>query len=379
MDIILPEEALSRNQVKKSRLDKTHRMEATDRTPVVVDAQIWALLAGSGQRFSQFMQSPKDHLRGQLLNHKWRVETIRDDRPIETEKLVLEPHFGALRGVEFPITINWMGDESPKSEHLLNRVEDIDTLAVPDPSGGLNGQIIEWYQEMKAVVDDFDLRLNGEPLAIEVTLNHPGGPIPSAFALCGSNLFLWMASDPDRVHRLLEIVTQSHLNCIALFDEIVGRDPEHPIWLGCDSGEMMSGKMFQAFVVPYYVRIWEKYPCPRVFHMCGKITHLLEIIRDDMKIDFLDGFGFPVSPEKLQEHWAGRVLMRGGPHPALIHDGPESTIVSTCENYIRTAGMKGGYILSEGFGLMPDTPPAHIEAMVAASKQVGEWQLVDSE
>jgi hypothetical protein len=35
--------------------------------------------------------------------------------------------------------------------------------------------------------------------------------------------------------------------------------------------------------------------------MCGKINHLLDTIRDDLKITMLDGFGFPVPPELLAE------------------------------------------------------------------------------
>jgi uroporphyrinogen-III decarboxylase len=55
----------------------------------------------------------------------------------------------------------------------------------------------------------------------------------------------------------------------------------------------------------------------------------------------------------------------------LIHDGPVETVIAECESYLRTAGRLGGYCLADGIGLMPGTPPEHIEAMVEASKQVG--------
>ena len=374
IDVIVPMDVLDQNAEKATRLEKTHRFEATDRAPVVVDEQIWALLDGSGQTFSTFTDNPRAQLRSHLLNFKWRSENIHDDLPIETQTLVVQPHFGSIRGTEFPINVHWMGDDPPKSEHLITSVEQMDALVVPEPDGGMNAMIIEWYQAMRDMAGDFDLRLNGEPIEIEVTVNHPGGPIPSAFALCGPNLFLWMAIDPERVHKLMEVVTKSHQQCIQYFDELVGRDSDHPIWLGCDTGEMISGKMFREFVVPYYVKIWEQYPRPRVFHMCGNINHLLDIIRDEMEINYMDGFGFPVQPDKLQMAWSGRVVMRGGPHPALIHDGPEEAIRAECEHYLRTVGSQGGYVLSEGNGIMPKTPYQHIEAMLEASKQVGPWK-----
>ena len=46
-------------------------------------------------------------------------------------------------------------------------------------------------------------------------------------------------------------------------------------------------------------------------------------------------------------------------------------IIKTSEEYLRVVGRHGGYILSEGFGVMAETPPEHIDAMVEASRRVG--------
>ena len=368
IDIILDEARLADNGRRQERLERTYRLETTDRTPVVVDATFWTVLAAREVIFEEFMRSPRHHLRNHLLNYKWRVENIFDDLPIETHKLVVQPDFGSLRGTEFPMEIEWQKDQPAKSRHLLTEPEQIDTLTLPDPAGGLNAKKIEYFRGMQAVQEDFEVFLNGTPLKVEITLTQPGGPIPSAFALCGANLFLWMKTDPERVHRLMEIVTESHLNCLAYFDKLTHTDPNHFIWVGADAGDMLSPTTFREFAVPYYNRLWEHYPPPRIFHMCGRINHLLDIIRDELKVDRLDGFGFPADRHLLAEKWAGRLVMRGGPHPMLIHDGPPEAITAECESYLRTAGSKGGYILSEGFGLMPGTPPEHIAAMVQASK-----------
>jgi len=52
-------------------------------------------------------------------------------------------------------------------------------------------------------------------------------------------------------------------------------------------------------------------------------------------------------------------------------DGPVEKIIIECEDYITTLGRKGGYILAEGATIVPGTPLAHIDAMVEASKRVG--------
>ncbi|HKJ28135.1 MAG TPA: uroporphyrinogen decarboxylase family protein, partial [Anaerolineales bacterium] len=262
-------------------------------------------------------------------------------------------------------------DDQPKSQHILHDLKDIDNLTIPDPYSNHNKMRIDWYREMNAQLEDFDVRLNGESLEVEVDINHPGGPIPSAFALCGSNLFLWMMMDPDRMHRLMEIVTESHLNCIAYIDEVKGVSGDHPIWAGADTGELMGPVQFKEFGVPYYNKLWERYTGERIYHMCGKMNHLLDLVRDDLAIDYLSGFGFPTDMHKLADSMAGRVRLWGGLHPVHVFDGPVDKIITECETYIRTVGRRGGYILGEGFGLMAGTPPEHVDAMVEASRRVG--------
>lgn len=371
IDITVPQWKLDQNPEKIDRLERTARFQETDRAPVIVDMQLWALIEGRGARFSEMTAGPIEHLRGQILNKKYRYETIHDDMPIETEKLTVELDFGAIRGVEFPMQVIFRGDDQPKTIHMLASLEEIDQLEVPHPYSGHNKMRIDWFRRMRQAAGDFDVRLNGEPIELRVTMNHAGGPIPSAFALCGSNLFLWMALDPERILHLMQIVTESHLNCIRYLDDVKGVGYDHPVWLGADTGEMVNRDFFRRFVVPFYTEVWKQFPGPRLYHMCGRINHILDIIRDEIKITRLDGFGFPTDPEKLANELSGRVELRGGPHPVLVHDGPVETIRETCESYIRTVGRHGGYTLSEGFGIMAGTPPEHIQAMLDASRRVG--------
>lgn len=371
IDILVPESVLAQNSEKRTRLAQTHLIAPTDRAPVVVDIPLFAALEGRGAKFSEMTLSPRDHLRGLILNHKYRCEHVRDDLPIEDERLILELDLGAIRGVEFPMEVVFHGDNPPKTIHLLKSAEQIDHLTIPDPYSGHNRMRIDWTRAMSSMVDDFEVRLNGERLPVEVTLNHSGGPIPSAFALCGANLFLWIATDPERVHKLMDIVTQSHLNCIDYLSSLDQITQPASICLGADTAEMISGAHFKIFVKPYYLKIWEKHSSPRNFHMCGKIDHLLQSLHDDLNIAYLDGFGFPTDRDLLAEHLAGKVALRGGPHPVLVHDGPRSAIIDAASKYLRSVGRGGGYILSEGFGIMPGTPPEHIDALVEASRRVG--------
>ena len=282
-EISVDDRELARNPQNKKRLGNTGAFETTDGVPVVVNTNQWAALAARNRTAADYIRSPVDNLREQILNEKWRIESIHDDSPVP-DFLSIEPDFGCLRGVEFEMDITWLADGPPKCKHPLTEPEQIDGLKVPNPSDGLNARKIEWYHAMVEAVRGIEVTLNGRPFPVDITLGQDGGPIPSAFALAGANMFLWMAIAPERMHRLMEIVTKSHMNCVGFFDEMMGRDPIHPIVLGCDTGEMLSPGMFSEFVVPYYLKIWEAYPGPRGFHNCGKNEHLLDIIRDGQKL-----------------------------------------------------------------------------------------------
>ncbi len=367
IDITVPESVLAENPAKQRRLSRAMHFERPDRVPVLAGDSQFLMLAARGRTFGDYIRSPEDNLREQILNRKWRIENIRDDAPIPLQSMSFRPDLGTLRGTEFPMQIVWLEDGPPKCVHPLQSLEDIDRLTVPPPDGALNARYIDWYHQMREAAERLDVRLNGRPLRIEVSMHHGGGPIPAAFALAGENLFLWSIEDPVRVHRLMDIVTTSHLNCVRFFDEMCGRPTGRPVWMGCDTAEMFGPEMFRQFVVPYCQRIWEKHPGPRDFHMCGKIDHLLTIIRDEMQVTHLDGFGSVVDRRKLAAEMAGRVALRGGPAPLLIRDGPREAIVAECLSYIDAIGQDRGFVLSTGGGAAPGTPPEHFQWMIEAS------------
>ncbi len=233
-------------------------------------------------------------------------------------------------------------------------------------------QIVAALAEDKPVHDaagNLDVRINGQPLSLEIGLGNFGGPVPSAFALCGSNLFLWMMSEPERIHRLMDITARSHINVTRYFDDQMGRPLSHPLMMGADTAELVSPDQYREFVVPYYLKVWEAYPGPRGLHMCGKTDHLLGILRDELEIDSFDGFGFGVDRRALAETMAGRVVLTGGPSPMLVQSGPVDAIIDACVSDVRKLGGEGGFILSCGGDAAPHTPPEHFDAMAEASRR----------
>jgi uroporphyrinogen-III decarboxylase len=373
IDIVVPDDVLAENPARRRRLEAAHRLGRPDRVPVIAGENQYICLAARKSTFAQYIRSPEDNLREQILNRKWRFENLRDDTPIPTESMTFRPDLGELRGVEFPMEIIWQEDGPPKCVHPLQSLDDVDRLTVPPPDGALNRRYIAWYHAMRREAERLDVRLNGQPLRIDVTLIHGGGPIPAAFALAGVNLFLWMLVDPDRTHRLMDVVTESHLRCMRYFDQLLGRDGARPIWMGCDTAEMISPGLFEHFVVPYYLRVWAEYPTPpRTFHMCGRIDHLLPLIRDKMRISHLDGFGSVTDRDKLAECMAGRVVLQGGPGHEKLFGASREVAIAECLSYIRTVGRYGGFILQPGGPAPPGTPTERYDVMVEASIRAAE-------
>jgi len=371
IDIIVDEKRLAENPEKIERLRRTAEMLPVDRIPVIIREAQWTPLMARGVEFREYVASARDNMRQQILNRKWNEENIFDDSPVTEKRMSISPDFGALRGIEFPMEIMWFDNQPAKTVHMLTEPEQIDDLKIPEPETGLCAVKIKWYKEMQQLAGDFDVRLNGEPIEIDVTIRHHGGPIPSAFALAGENLLLWMLTEPDRVHRLMDIAAESFCRVVDYFDDLAGRGHDHPQSMGADAAELISPEMFKEFVVPYFLRVWERYKGPRAFHMCGKIDHLLDILREDLKITDLNGFGFPVDVNKLNDKLCGRCTMVGGPSPMLIHDGPVEAVYDESVRYIKALGPKGGFTMSTGGGSMPGTPWEHYKAMINASKNVG--------
>lgn len=370
IDIVVPEERLARNDEKKARLERFSKFKEVDRVPVRINLNPWGLLEARGKIAADYFESPEDNLVEQILNRKWMYENIDDDTPIPTESLCFLPDVGCLRGMEFEMEVIWPRDQPPKCRHPLTELEQIDSLEIPPPDGGINKIRIDWYHRMKAKAEELDVRLNGNPLKIYLTLSQPGGPIPSAFALAGSNLYLWMLMDPERTHRLMQMVTDSHIQATRFFDKMFDRPLQHSIGIGADAGEMVGPDQYREFFVPYFLKIWDIYKGPRGFHNCGKNEHLLDIIRDELNIDSHNGFGACVDPEVLAEKMSGRVCLTGGPDPWMIKTGPIERIKEECCRYIETLNRNGGYQLSTGGGVTPGTPLPHLEAMIEASKSL---------
>lgn len=368
IEIDCPPERLEQNAAKRRRRNACANFEPVDRTPVVFSISSRYLFRARGVEMGDYYQNPRSQLEHQLLNQKWLIENAVDDRIIDQSTITVAPDLSTVRGGYFPIAIRWFNDGTASTVPFLRTPQDIDTLEVPAPSAGAYGMMIEWYHRMREMADGYRVLLNGAPLQIKVSVGSGGGPIPDAYALAGQNLFLWMVQEPDRVHRLLEIVTAAFINLQKVVRDLRG-DTYENLGLGADAAEMLSPGMFEEFVVPYYLRCYDAFPGHRGLHNCGRIDHLIPLIAQQLRITHLNGFGFPTDPRLLAEWMGGKTVMAGGLNPILLLQGPTEAIKREVFRYLEILSPYGGYILQDGNNVAPGTPTARLAAVVEAAEE----------
>jgi hypothetical protein len=325
------------------------------------------LFAAREEPWGDYFENPRTQLEQQLLNQKWLIENSVDDRIIDTQRITVAPDLSTLRGGYFDVAIRWFNDGSASAIPILSQVEDIDRLEVPDVDQGPYGKMVGWYREMVDMASEYAVTLNGMPLDVHVTISSGGGPIPDAYALAGQNLFLWMALDPVRVHRLMNILSTTFVRFQRYVRELRGYAC-HDLGMGCDAGEMLSAAMFGEFVVPHYARCYEAFPGNRGLHMCGRIDHLVPLIADELDITHLNGFGFSTDPHLLAEYMGGKVVMSGGLNPVTLLEGPLAQIEAETTRYLEAFRSCGGYILQDGNNVAPGTPLAHLASVVQVAE-----------
>ena len=202
-----------------------------------------------------------------------------------------------------------------------------------------------------------------------------GGPFTIASYLRGVEQLLQdLYKQPQQVHRLMRLVTDSCKRCVDCFSVYqVSFAMADPV----ASGSVISKAAFQEFVYPYlleltaYVQaVTGKKPS---FHMCGKTRRLWPLFRQlqvasislDNKADL----------EEAKAELGSTVCLAGNVAPVeVMLQGSESEIDSAVQTCIRKgADSPMGYILGFGCQIPPSTPVQNVDAFMAAARRYGSY------
>ncbi|MCL2703632.1 MAG: uroporphyrinogen decarboxylase family protein [Defluviitaleaceae bacterium] len=190
-----------------------------------------------------------------------------------------------------------------------------------------------------------------------------------AWTLAGmENILMYMLTDPQFVHDLLDEITVFNIKLIRVyleydFDFINFGDD----W-GQQKGLIMGPNLWRAFIKPRLAQMYAlvKEHGKFVFqHSCGDIS---EVLDDAIEIGLDVYETFQPEIYGLQEaktRWGSRLSFFGGlsTQRLLPFETPENVIKKAAE-IMRIMGKDGGYIAAPTHSIPGDVPPENIEALM---------------
>ncbi len=315
-----------------------------------------------------------------LLNHPARVLGVPIKKTNTDGQLLGKAHVAAYRkyGQDF-ITI--LTCTANISEAMGAK------LIFPDDNVAMLGE-----PGMKSLAEVDDLRpadpyKDGRlPLYLEATelavrevgnevfvITLPAGPFTVASQLRGVDSFmLELLKDPERIHKLLDVCTQSIINFI---DAIVKVGGVPCLAEPCASGSLISKKIFQEFDVPCLKRIVERvhgYGLPALMHICGKSMPVIEpwlsTGPDLISVDWPCDIGW------FADNYGDRCAVLGNVVPSeTIYQGTPAKVQDEARRCIeKGARVRKGFILGSGCEVPVNSPPENIQALVDAARIYGQ-------
>ena len=379
IEIAIPIEEI---EARRERVTKAQRFETPDRVPVIPAIAHRLMVPKVGVRFRDYYADPETMLRTQIYAQKWLMENIRTDAHSITGAWVgawtdFQNTFeaGSLGcEIHFPDDdIPWVGDGWVKTDADLCRLEEIDYV-----HSGINARQIEYRRAMMAVAEKYPVRFQGGPVfypgANPALTNTSDGPFAVAGAVMGAlAVFTAVYERPDFLHEVLRIVTDKMIAWLDFCaEEMQIARPRSFAWTD-DLAASLSADAFREFALPYNQRLSQHFDGRLSLHMCGKTDHLLEIFRDDLKINELQGFGYQVSLDRIGQVMGGRVVLIGNINPMLIRNGTPEQVREATRQVIEKLAAYRGLIIQDGNNIPPDAPLENINAMMEAAELYGRY------
>lgn len=227
-------------------------------------------------------QIPKAYYTSGESMYRRQIEQFRSHYDLVCDDYVpyLMPWFGTgVMASGFGVDTVFNGRMDPTTGgFVINSVDEIDTLAVPDP-----------YTDgfMPDVLDRIDWFRSHSKLPVCIT--DCQGPLTTAVQVCGyENTFYWFYDHPEAMHKLMRIVTDSLIKWIEAQKKHTGEPGNHcfgnqgvyvpegvGVWLSDDDAILMPPDLYREFVAPYNDQIFEAFG-GGVLHFCGTASQQIE-------------------------------------------------------------------------------------------------------
>jgi uroporphyrinogen-III decarboxylase len=258
----------------------------------------------------------------------------------------------------FGARIVWHHDRPPSIAAIHGGLDALVDVEPPNPQEhGLMPLILQRYA-------DAERRLL--PQGLNVKMVTARGPLAVASWLLGvTDLLIALKTEPEKGHRLLEMLTTMIVNWLRAQLDVLGA-PEGILLLDDIMG-MLSPKMFEQFVRPYYSRIFNEFDgLVKVLHNDTPCVHLLEPL-STLGFDVFN-FSHETDIALVQSKMPGVALMGNVPPLDLMVRGMPEQVETWARECVQKTGGRG-LILSAGGGLNGGTSAEALDAVVRATQQ----------
>jgi uroporphyrinogen-III decarboxylase len=312
-------------------------------------------------------------IRGQLYGTKWLLENIESDMGIGSVFVDFQnAQDASALGCETEVSEEsgqiWIREGWVKTEADLEKLRRIDPT-----NTGLLAKARAFVERMREIGDRYVVRLKDgtelHPAANPVLTSATMGPFTVAAEVAGMvEVSTALIERPEWARELLSVVTDKIIEWMSFVERFQGMSS---LWVADDYAGNLSLRQFRQFVLPCLLRIRQAFPDRHFgFHMCGKVDHLLRCLADELRIDEFLLFGYQVNKQLVQEVMGGRVVLGGNVNPMNIHSGTPESVFEESMAALRVFGRgSGGFILSDGANIPPDSPVENINAMMQASRE----------
>ena len=365
----------SEMETSRKRLESAYRFEHFDRVPVLLGIEARYLLQERNITFAEYFSDPKTQLIHQLENVKWRIENIPDDwftKPLIT----ISPDFQNVTNASgCGCEIYWQENETPQAVQRISTIDELVRYELPDWHSTLWGKRLEWYWEMKRLVQDVDVTLNGDHVPVHVTMGiNADSPFMSAVDLAGAYFYHWLLDAPAECQRFLEKITDRYIEVEKEYRRISGRPMQDGLNYSDDSAQVISLQQYRQFCVPIGQRLYGAFGCDRhdgrMMHLCGRNVHLHEALLNDLHITMLTGYGSGNAPEEMIV-LAGKVILHGNVDPMTLYQGTHGDVERETIKILETLLSYGGVVLGDGFNVVPGTELSKLEVIRKTSETFG--------
>ncbi|MDD5198818.1 MAG: uroporphyrinogen decarboxylase family protein [Terrimicrobiaceae bacterium] len=358
----------------------------TTRIPIILGTNTrYFIYNGSanpdGLDFRGYSEDPDVMFDAQLRFQRWSKFNLLQDIELGLpEKWTISPDFQNYREAAwFGCEIHYFPGQVPDTmPDFADAPERAMENGVPDPFGGLMARGVEYWEHYKARAERETFLDRPVEAAVPGYGIGTDGPMTVACNLFGADFVCeTMADDPDRLHKLLDFVTEATIQRMIAWRKFCGLPvpQEDGFGFADDSIALISTAMYREHVLPHHRRLCDALSGPsssRGIHLCGDATRHFKTLVEELNIHSFDT-GFPVNFCAMRRELGPEVRLQGGPHVDFLMRATPGEVREEVRHILDSGILEGGrFLLREGNNLAPYTPLENTEAMYHAGREFGK-------